>query len=211
MSLDASVWWVFVPASLALIIAPGPDLLFLIGQGIRGGRRAGLATAMGLASGNLVHTCAAALGASVIFKTSALAFLALKSAGVAYLLYLAWQALREPSSPLAATADGGIARPAALFRRGVLMNVLNPKVALFFLAFLPQFAHPGDGPIALQMLALGGVFTSLVVVVFGAAGWFAGALQPWLARRGRTARRASAWLMGLVYLGLALRLALAER
>lgn len=211
MMPEPQVWWIFVPASLALIVAPGPDLLFLLGQSIQRGRRAGLATAGGLASGNLVHTLGAALGVSVIFRTSALAFTLLKFAGVAYLLYLAWLALRAGAKPLSEAPRVREHSAAALFRRGVLMNVLNPKVALFFLAFLPQFAHPSQGAVGLQMLVLGSVFTLLVVAVFGTAGWFAGSLRPWLLRRGGRLHRASSWLMAGIYAALALRLALVTR
>ncbi|WP_455384201.1 LysE family translocator [Acidihalobacter prosperus] len=211
MTLDAQVWWVFVPASLALIAAPGPDLLFLLAQGMQRGRRAGLATAFGLASGNLVHTLGAALGVSVIFRTSALAFSLLKIAGVLYLLYLAWHALRSGAGSPGQAAAVPERSLAALFRRGVLMNVLNPKVALFFLAFLPQFAHPEQGSVGLQMLMLGGVFTLLVMAVFGTAGWFAGALRPWLLRRGGRVKKLSTWLMAGIYSALALRLALVTR
>jgi threonine/homoserine/homoserine lactone efflux protein len=211
MMLEAQVWWVFVPASLALIIAPGPDLLFLLAQGIQRGRSAGLATAFGLASGNLAHTLGAALGVSIIFRTSALAFALLKFAGVLYLLYLAWRALRDGGAAPGESLGVPERSLGALFRRGVLMNVLNPKVALFFLAFLPQFAHPEQGPVGLQMLLLGGVFTLLVVIVFGAAGWFAGSLRPWLLRRGAGLKKLSAWLMAGIYSALAMRLALVTR
>ena len=136
----------FVGASLLLIVAPGPDLLYLVSQGAAHGPRAGLATALGLAAGNLVHTLAAALGISVLLLGSALAFDALKLAGVAYLLYLAWTSVR-PRAPAAPGAPAAHAAPGPLFRRGLLMNVLNPKVALFFLAFLPQFASPASGPV----------------------------------------------------------------
>ncbi|APZ42224.1 LysE family translocator [Acidihalobacter ferrooxydans] len=208
---DGQVWWVFIPASLALIIVPGPDLLFLLSQGIQRGRAAGLATALGLASGNLVHTLGATLGVSIIFRTSAVAFATLKFAGVAYLLYLAWQVWKSAGKSLGDSPVVAVPGHAKLFRRGFLMNVLNPKVALFFLAFLPQFAKPEAGSIAIQMALLGGVFTLLVVVVFGMAGWFAGTLRPWLLRRGKRMRRVGAWFLVGVYCALAVRLALATR
>lgn len=211
MIFEPQLWWVFVPASLALIIAPGPDLLFLLAQGMQRGRSAGLATAFGLASGNLAHTLGAALGVSVIFRTSALAFTLLKFAGVLYLLYLAWRALCDGGAAAGETPGAPERSLGALFRRGVLMNVLNPKVALFFLAFLPQFAHPERGSVGLQMLLLGGVFTLLVLLVFGAAGWFAGSLRPWLLRRGSRLKKLSAWLIAGIYSALALRLALVSR
>lgn len=198
---------VFVPASLLLIVAPGPDIVFLVSQGVARGPRAGFATAMGLAGGNLVHTLGAALGVSVVFRTSAPAFQGLKVAGVAYLLYLAWRAVRERGGPSPVGAPGA-APGRSLFWRGFLMNILNPKVALFFLAFLPQFASPRAGPIWVQMVFYGALFTALVVVVFGAIGIFAGRLSLALARRGGGRLGASArWALVAVYVFLAARLA----
>src|SRR3990167_4860365 len=126
---DISTLLLFVTASLLLIVAPGPDIVFLVSQGALRGPRAGFVTAMGLAAGNLVHTVAAALGVSVIFQTSAAAFNALKYAGAAYLLYLAWKTARAGTVEV---SQAGEARNESLFWRAVLMNVLNPKVALFF-------------------------------------------------------------------------------
>ena len=202
----------FVTASLLLIVAPGPDILFLITQGVTGGRAAGLSTALGLAAGNLVHTLAAALGVSVIFRTSALAFAALKVAGVAYLLYLAWQALRHRGQLLRLENGAAAGSGLSLFRRGLLMNILNPKVALFFLAFLPQFAAPEAGPVWLQMVGLGALFTVLVVLVFGTIGLTAGSLAGWIRRgTGARANRWAAWGVAGVFAALAVRLALVER
>lgn len=206
----------FVSASLLLIVAPGPDIIFLLTQGVTRGPRAGFATAMGLAAGNLVHTTAAALGVSVIFRTSPAAFQGLKIAGVLYLLFLAWRTLEERNRPgldavRGTTAGDAVAAAssAALFWRGFLMNVLNPKVALFFLAFLPQFASPSAGPIWLQMIVLGVLFTLLVVLVFGAFGVLAGSVSRRFGGRG-TVRRARGfeWAVALVYAALAVRLAL---
>ncbi|MCC6490217.1 MAG: LysE family translocator, partial [Candidatus Hydrogenedentes bacterium] len=190
---------------------PGPDVVFLVAQGATRGRKAGLFTALGLSAGNLVHTLGAALGLSVVFRTSALAFSAVKFAGAAYLLYLAWKTVgKKPVQPGAAAPMPP--RGHTLFARGFLMNVLNPKVALFFLAFLPQFATPERGPVWVQMAILGLVFTVQVVVVFGTIGLCAGSISPWL-QRGRNGRlgRAFDWLIGSVYAALALRLVLAER
>lgn len=198
----------FIGASLLLTVAPGPDILFVVSQGIALGRRAAVLTALGLCSGVLVHTAAAALGVSALFHTSALAFLAVKYLGAAYLLLLAWQALRAggPLQPGAASAASGW----ALFRRGVLMNVLNPKVSLFFLAFLPQFVVPGAGSVAGQMALLGLLFMLQAVLVFGAVGCFSGTLGRRLLGRPGVAKfagRASA----AVFAGLGIRLALTER
>ena len=208
----------FVSASLLLILAPGPDIIFLVTQSVTRGSRAGFATGMGLALGNLVHTTAAALGVSVIFRTSPVAFQALKIAGVTYLLYLAWMAVRNSGRERGeaapdATATGLIAPEGTarhLFWRGFLMNVLNPKVALFFLAFLPQFASPAVGPVGLQMAMYGVLFTLLVVVVFGAMGVLAGRVSGRISRGGQNAgARGFGWIVAVVYVALAIRLALA--
>jgi threonine/homoserine/homoserine lactone efflux protein len=217
ISIETSNLLFFVTASLLLIVAPGPDIIFLVTQGVTRGARAGFAAAMGLAAGNLVHTTAAALGVSVIFRASPVAFQALKLAGVAYLLYLAWKALRESGSTSESAASGPPAAPRAvedrprdLFWRGLLMNILNPKVALFFLAFLPQFASPSAGPIGLQMAAYGVLFTLMVAVVFGAFGVLAGKVSGWLAGRAPgPGSRSFGWIVALVYAALAIRLALA--
>jgi threonine/homoserine/homoserine lactone efflux protein len=218
ISIETSNLLFFVSASLLLIVAPGPDIIFLVTQGVTRGSRAGLAAAMGLAAGNLVHTAAAALGVSVIFRASPLAFQGLKLAGVAYLLFLAWKAWKgsEPRTGSAARETPAVSTTAAeersggLFWRGFLMNVLNPKVALFFLAFLPQFASPAAGPIGLQMAAYGVLFTLMVAVVFGAFGLLSGRAGVWLAGRASGADAGSfGWIVALVYAALAVRLALA--
>lgn len=212
---DTTTLLLFVTASLLLIIAPGPDIVFLVSQGVTRGPRAGFVTAMGLAAGNLAHTVGAALGVSVIFQTSAIAFNALKYAGAAYLLYLAWKTARATGGAVE-VPQAGQARNESLFWHAVLMNVLNPKVALFFLAFLPQFASPspspGVGPVWMQMMVYGLLFTFLVVIVFGAFGLFAGRASRWL-RRAASGRGASAlkWLVPAVFVLLALRLATVER
>lgn len=208
--IDPATLLLFVTASVILTLAPGPDILFLIAQGVSKGPRAGFATAMGLSTGCLVHTTAAALGASVIFQTSPLAFHALQAAGVVYLLYLAWKTLTE--KPQEAHAPNTMS-PAvkALYARGFLMNILNPKVALFFLAFLPQFAAPERGPVWLQMAFYGLVFTAQVVLMFGSIGLFAGTVSAWLSRgRLGRARRHMKWVVACVYLTLAIRLAFVE-
>lgn len=214
MILEPSALGLFIVASVLLILAPGPDIIFLVSQSVTLGPRAGFLTALGLACGNLVHTLLAALGISVIFRASPVAFQGLKIAGVAYLLYLAWRAVRphapgpppDPGQPSVSEAP----RPASsLFLRGVLMNVLNPKVALFFLAFLPQFVTPASGPIWAQMLLYGVIFTLLVIVIFGAIGLFAGHVVRRVGSRwagGAMAGRGK-WLVAGVYAALAARLA----
>jgi threonine/homoserine/homoserine lactone efflux protein len=208
---ELSILLLFLPVSVALTLAPGPDIVFLVTQGSSRGPKAGLATAMGLGAGNLVHTLAAVLGISVIFQTSELAFEGLKVAGALYLLYLAWQALRRRKEGVGLSrADE--ATGTALFMRGVLMNVLNPKVALFFLAFLPQFVNPEAGPVWSQMLVLGVIFTLQVVFVFGVIGLAAGVIRERLiaGRMGALARW-SPYLVAGIFIALALRLLLLSR
>lgn len=205
--MDTANLAVFLGASFLLIIAPGPDIVFLITQGLNAGRKAGLITALGLSAGNLVHTLGAALGISVIFQTSAFAFQALKFAGVGYLWYLAWKTLAAPRMHSDSRQSAALSRE-SLFLRGLLMNVLNPKVALFFLAFLPQFADPAAGRVGVQMLALGILFTLLVVVVFGSIGLFAGSFKRKNCSQASAAtNRYWAWLVAGIYLALGARLA----
>ena len=198
----------FLGASAALTLAPGPDNIFVMTQGIARGRKAAVVTALGMCSGISVHTTAAAFGISALFYSSVVAFNIVKFAGAAYLLYLAYRTLKERSSVKLAAADP---RPAAaLFRRGFVMNVLNPKVALFFLAFLPQFVTPGSGHFAAEMLLLGFVFMLQAVVIFSLIGWFSGSIGGFILARPRVAKYFD-FLTAGVFASLGLRLALAER
>lgn len=182
----------FLVASVALTLAPGPDNLFILSQGITRGRRDALRTAWGMCSGNAVHTLAAAVGLSAAIRSSEMAFFALRMAGAVYLLYLAWQTIREIRSPVVVSEvkSAGPAAPSSShwFRRGVAMNLLNPKVILFYLAFLPQFADPDAGSLALQLTRLGLVFTAQCFLVFSAIAWFAGTIGVRLARHPRYTR-----------------------
>ncbi|MBL7033635.1 MAG: LysE family translocator [Candidatus Delongbacteria bacterium] len=211
--METSTLLLFLVASVLLTLAPGPDILFLVTQGVTRGHRAGLITAMGLATGNLAHTLGAVLGISVVFRTSALAFQVLKLAGVVYLLYLAYRALRSGNGDEPGRQQASLKKPVkSLFWRGFLMNILNPKVALFFLAFLPQFVSPDLGAVWLQMLTYGLLFTLQVVIVFGVVGLFSGLVNRWL-RRGRSDRlgRGFRWMTAAIFTALALRLLLIER
>ena len=203
--------FLFLGSSMALTVAPGPDNIFVVTQGMARGRRAALVTAWGMCSGVTVHTLAAAAGISALFYSSALAFRSVKYAGAAYLLYLAWRMLRENSS-MALSPAPSVAAPttSALFRRGFIMNVLNPKVALFFLAFLPQFTAREAGNIPLQMLLLGFIFMVQGMVIFTLIGFFSGSVGRWIGRRPRAGSYFT-WLAGGIFATLGLRLALAER
>ncbi|MFY9338335.1 MAG: LysE family translocator [Methanosarcina flavescens] len=158
---------------MTLTLLPGPDILFVLTQSISQGGKAGIATASGLCTGVFVHTTAAALGISALVYKSALAFEIVKYAGAAYLLYLAWQALRE-SGELISSAPVRETNAVALYKRGIFMNVLNPKVALFFLAFLPQFVNIDSGNIPVQMIFLGIIFMVQAWLIFSAISVFAG-------------------------------------
>ena len=208
---DPAALAAFVAASAVLIAVPGPDMLFVIAQGAAYGRIAGAAAGLGVAAGNLWHTALVTAGAAAMVRTWPAAFAALKIAGVLYLLWLAWQAgglaLRPPAASTNGAPEARIApRPLDGFRRGVAMNALNPKVALFFLAFLPQFADPGRGPVWVQTAILGAIFAGLVVLSYGPLGALAGLAGTRLQGGGGRAGRAGRWLLVVVYLALAVRL-----
>ena len=199
---------VFLAASLALTLAPGPDNIFVLTQSALHGRKAGLLVTLGLCTGLLVHTAAISLGVAVIFQTSALAFNVLKLAGVVYLLYLAIQAFRASSAKLDKTEKINVVWQ-KLYSRGIIMNITNPKVVIFFLAFLPQFADPSRGSITIQMLLFSGLFIGTTLLIFGTVAWFAGFLGEWLKSSGKTQIIMNR-VAGTVFIGLALRLAVSE-
>ncbi|KAF0187523.1 MAG: lysine exporter protein [Desulfobulbaceae bacterium] len=200
--------FLFFAASVALALAPGPDNIFVLTQSALHGRLSGFLVTIGLCTGLLVHTAAVSFGIAVIFQTSDLAFNALKAIGASYLLYLAWRAFQAGESNFSEQEDIALSRR-KLYLRGILMNVTNPKVAIFFLAFLPQFANPSRGSLALQMLTLGAVFMLAALIVFGAIAWAAGFIGNWL-KRTRSAQIVINRFAGTVFVGLALRLALSK-
>lgn len=196
-------------ACLILAIAPGPDNIFVLTQSALQGRKAGILVVLGLCTGLLFHTTAVALGVAVIFKTSEIAFTVLKVAGALYLIYLAWGAYRSGATAIEGKS-GSILQSGQLYRRGIFMNITNPKVSIFFLAFLPQFANPARGSITIQMLILGAVFILSAILVFGAIALAAGSLGEWLSRSQRIQRWINR-LAGTVFIGLAIKLLLTER
>jgi len=209
MLIPAATLSTFFAAAVLLALAPGPDNIFVLTQSALRGRGAGLIVTLGLCTGLVGHSLAVALGVAVIFQTSALAFTLLKLLGAGYLACLAWQAFRAPASSIVAAGGGEISRW-RLYRRGILMNITNPKVSIFFLAFLPQFADPQRGPVALQILLLGGAFIVATVLVFGAIALLAGTLGQWLNRSAATQLLLNR-LAGTVFAGLALKLATTTR
>ncbi len=199
----------FLGASVAITLAPGPDNTFVVAQGISRGRKAAITTALGMCSGISVHTTAAALGLSALLYSSATAFTVLKYAGAAYLLFLAYKAIREKGGVTQQNIKGEQRLP-VLFRRGFIMNVINPKVALFFLAFLPQFVTRQSGSTTGQMFVLGLLFMVQAVIVFSAIGFLSGSIGNSVLKRPRIARF-FAWLTAGVFASLGLRLALAQK
>jgi threonine/homoserine/homoserine lactone efflux protein len=198
----------FFVASLCLALAPGPDNLFVLTQSALSGRGAGLMVMLGLCTGLVFHTAGVALGVAIIFQTSAIAFSVLKMLGAAYLIYLAWQAFHASAVEIRGAKNSDL-RFWKLYRRGIIMNVTNPKVSIFFLAFLPQFADPSRGPISLQMVLLGGLFILSTILVFGGIALLAGTLGQWLNRSNRAQKYLNR-LAGVVFVGLALKLASAK-
>jgi len=200
---------IFFAASVALAIAPGPDNIFVLTQSALYGRKAGMLVTLGLCTGLLVHTTAVSLGVAAIFQTSILAFNILKIVGALYLLYLAYQAFRANPTKL---SGGGKQKLSwrKLYARGIIMNITNPKVAVFFLAFLPQFANPSLGSITIQIIIFGALFIVATLLVFGAVAWFAGFLGEWL-KGSEKAQIILNRVAGTVFAGLALRLAISER
>lgn len=203
-------WMAFLSAALLLNLSPGPDMAFILAQAARQGRRAGIAAMLGGWSGTGLHVAMAALGLSAILATSALAFSVVKWLGAAYLVWLGLRTLlsRREADPAAPPASDPRAR--SIFRQGVLISLLNPKVAVFFLAFLPQFVVPGAGPASLQ-LAVHGLLIIAVAAVIEPPMVLAGAR---LAGRLRGHGRLGGWMergLGALFVGLGARLALTER
>ncbi|WP_158737170.1 LysE family translocator [Alteribacillus sp. YIM 98480] len=163
--MDPLVILAFLGTAVALTLTPGPDILFVIAQSISQNKQAGIATALGLCSGLLVHIIAAAAGISAIIYQSSIAFSAVKYAGAIYLLYLAWLAFRDKSKVGLSNGTSPF-QYLALYKKGIIMNLLNPKVSLFFLALLPQFTSPEAGSVTIQMLTLGLVFLVQALVIF---------------------------------------------
>lgn len=194
----------FFLASLLLALAPGPDNIFVLTQAALRGKFAGLAVTMGLCTGLIVHTSAVALGIAVIFKTSALAFTVLKTLGACYLLYLAWQAFRTSGGPIGLGKKSDLTLP-MFYRRGIIMNITNPKVSIFFLAFLPQFADPARGPLYLQIIFLGLIFIAATILVFGSISLLAGTIGDKLSHSAG-ARTIMNRIAGGIFVCLALKL-----
>lgn len=199
---------VFFGASILLALSPGPDNLFVLAQAAQRGKKAGLAVTIGLCTGLLVHTTAVALGVAAIFKASELAFSLVKYLGAAYLLYIAYHAFRATGD----TKESQVQKLSfgKLYRRGIIMNITNPKVSLFFLAFLPQFTDPDYGPMLPQFLVLGFLFIIATILIFGGISLLAGGIGA-LLRQSENAQKVLNRIAGTVFVLLAFKLAFSER
>jgi threonine/homoserine/homoserine lactone efflux protein len=209
LMLDPTLLGLFVVASTVLLITPGPAVLYIVARSVEQGRAAGLVSVLGIHLATTVHIAAATLGLSALLMSSALAFAVVKYLGAGYLIWIGLRTL------MAKDADpGAAALPAArlprVFRDGFVVNLFNPKTALFFLAFLPQFVAPARGAVAAQILVLGAIFLGLGVLSDGAYALAAGSFGDWL-RRSRGYHRFQRRFAGTAFIGLGITAALAGR
>jgi len=200
----------FLLASWALNIAPGPDMLYVLARSANQGRRAGLVSALGIAGGTVIQTTLVALGLAGILAAVPLAYDVVKFVGAGYLIYLGIRALLSRQSKLETPQIGQTTALWHIFAQGVVTNVLNPKVALFFLAFLPQFTSPAYGSVPLQIVILGMLFNLSGTLVNIIVALLAGSLGGWLKSHARASRILN-WLTGGIFIGLGIRLAFLQR
>jgi threonine/homoserine/homoserine lactone efflux protein len=207
--IDPAKFFLFVGVSWALILAPGPDMLYVITRGVTQGRKAGMLSAIGVICGILVHTTAAAFGLTLILQTSSIAFLIVKYLGAIYLICLGIKAWREKSTFTVQTSSSSLSLR-KIFWQGVLSNVLNPKIAIFFLAFLPQFVDKGSSHVTLQMVILGLTFACFGLCFLLAVGYSSGTIGSWLNGRPQYTQFFQRFAAGIL-IALGIRLALTER
>lgn len=203
---DGTTLALFAVAAAALVVVPGPSMLYIVARGIDQGRAAAVVSVLGVETGSLVHVAAATLGLSALLATSAVAFAVVTYLGAAYLIWLGVRTLlSRPSASLVPTsAPRSLGR---IYAQGIVVQVFNPKVALFFLAFIPQFVDPSRGAIAPQTLLLGGILVTIGVLISGSYALAAGAVGGWL-RRSAGFARVQRLVAGTVYLGLGVTTAL---
>ena len=199
---------IFIGASLVLLLTPGPAVVYIVARGVSQGWRAGVTSALAVGGGNFVHALAATAGLSALLVASAEAFTIVKWAGAAYLVWIGVRTLLGSDTKSEAPAPP-IQPLSRIARQGFVVAVLNPKTAIFFLAFVPQFVNPSHGPVAWQFLILGTLFAILGIVTDSAYGVLAGALQGLVTQR-RAAQRPARLATGTLYLGLGVSAALAE-
>lgn len=196
--IDGSSLAIFVLASLALLLAPGPAVLYIVARSIDQGRLAGIVSVLGISLGGFVHVFAAAVGLSAILVSSALAFTIVKYLGAAYLIYLGITTLMTPTKKVDNTAIVQMSH-LQIFRQGMIVNILNPKTALFFFTFIPQFVDPIRGSVAVQIIFLGSLFLGMAVVTDGIYAVVAGTLGQWL-KTNPTFLKIQKYLSGSIYI-----------
>ncbi|EFI68306.1 hypothetical protein BFZC1_12868 [Lysinibacillus fusiformis ZC1] len=207
--MDISTLFAFLGAAMILTIMPGPDNLFVLAQSITQDKKAGIATSLGLCTGLLVHISAAVLGISAIIYQSTIIFTIVKFAGAAYLLYLAWQSFRAKGDPFTLQQQNTQAY-IELYKKGILMNILNPKVSLFFLALLPQSVNPSQGHVAFQMLILGIVFLIQALVLFSLFSIFAGKVRQVIIGKPAIAKRLNT-VQGILFTFIGIQIAISKQ
>ncbi|MEM8754721.1 MAG: LysE family translocator [Pseudomonadota bacterium] len=207
--IDQTTLATYLAILLGFVFLPGPAVLLTLARSSASGSRAGIATGLGIAVGDMVHTIMAVIGVSAIIYASAFLFTLIKYLGAAYLIYLGLRAIFERASPDLPTPSAKMS-PRAAFRQGLTLEVLNPKSALFFLAFLPQFVVPANGAVWAQLLILGALFVAMGLVATLVVAVGAGRLGA-LLRRNPTVLRWQGKVVGGIYCGLGVRLALQER
>lgn len=193
-----------------LFLIPGPAVLLTLARSMSGGRRVGIATGLGIATGDCLHTIMATFGLSAILATSAVAFSIVKYAGALYLVYLGIRSFLEKTRPLDLPVPQKKISAGGAFRQAIVSEILNPKTALFFLAFLPQFVHPDKGPAIPQFAVLGCVFVMMSAAYTSLLAACAGSFGQWL-RRHRALARWQGKVIGTIYVGIGVRLALETR
>ena len=200
--------YLFIIASTVLIITPGPDVIYVLSRGVSGGRIAGVFSAIGVTSGIFVHTIAASMGLAVLLQTSTYAFWTMKIIGGIYLIYLGIQMIRNRKDLILKKQEGKICVKECLVQ-GFVSNVFNPKVALFFVAFLPQFIRPGVQNQSLYMILLGLLFALMTLIFLVFLGVFAGTISKWLYDRKKIGERIGS-ASGIILMLLGIRLLLPE-
>ena len=207
---DLSTLILFAAACIALTVTPGPDMLLIASRSVSQGRRSGFVTLAGIQAGTYVHSAAAALGLSQLFVLVPMAYDAVRWAGALYLLYLAWTTLRSAGAAVATQKTAGAAPMGAIFRQGLVTNLLNPKMALFVLALFPQFVDAASGSVAVQIMVLATVLNLIGLIVNGAVILAASHSRTYFTGGGRFSHLPH-YFLSAVFAGLAFRLAFAGR
>lgn len=207
--MDMTTMLTFLTAAIILTLMPGPDILFVTAQSISQHKRAGIMTALGLCTGLIVHISAAAFGISAIIYQSATAFTIVKLAGAAYLLYLAWQSFRARNETYLLQKQKPLENW-SLYKKGIIMNILNPKVSLFFLALLPQFVNETSGNVSLQMIILGILFIVQALLIFTTVSFLAEKIGDMLAKHTTLSKKLNV-IQGVLFTLIAMQIALSKQ